>query len=233
MGNSGSGKTTFSNSLSSKKSVGVIHVDDLVGKAKKKYFRAFLQPKENNSTEQTKNNPKLKAGAKAFFYKNKFSFNLLMKLRSMLVIPEIEKQLESFKKDGKELVVIDDWVLTTHKKLSKKIDHIYFLERKYLDRRKGYQTRDALTTEEVKISDLPYALGLVKIPDNQNVTRISNNDSIEALEATALEIYSKYVSPSFDERYKVEEVIQTFSQASKSISKIKDYNHFHNKDIEE
>lgn len=230
MGNSGSGKTTFSNSLSSKKSVGIIHVDDLVAKAKRKYFRVFLQPKENNSTEQTKNNPKLKAGAKEFFYKNKLTFNFLMKLRSWLVMPEIEQQINNFKKEGKELVLIDDWVLSTHKKLAGKLDHIYVLERKYLERRKSYQERDGLTKEEVKVSDLPYALGLVKIPNSDKVTKIYNNGTIEELEANALEVYSKYVAPSFDERYKVENPIQTLSRVSKSVSKLKENKSFYRND---
>lgn len=227
MGNSGSGKTTFSDCLSSKKSVGIIHVDDLVGEAKKKYFKFFLQPKEKNTTEQTKNNPKLKTGSKAFFYKNKLTFNFLMKLRSMLVMSKIEKQLSKFKKDGKELVLIDDWVLSTHKKLLKKLTHIYVLERKYLDRRRSYQKRDDLSKEEVKISDLPYALGLVKIPNSENVTRISNNGSIEDLYASALEVYSKYVEPTFDERYKIKTPIQTLSQVSKTVSRVRDSNSFY------
>lgn len=226
MGNSGSGKTTFSNSLSSKKSVGIIHVDDFVGEVKKKYFKLFLQPKEKNSTEQTKNNPKIKVGAKAFFYKHQFTFNSLMKLRSLLVMPKIEKQIKKFKKDGKELVLIDDWVLPTHKKLCKKLDHIYVLERKYLDRRRSYQERDALSTKEVKISDLPYALGLIKIPNTENVSRISNNGSIDDLYSSAIEVYSKYVEPTFDERYKIESPFQTLSQASKYVSKLKDHKSF-------
>lgn len=222
MGNGGSGKTTFSNSLSSKKSVGIIHVDDLVAEAKKKYFRIFLQPKENNSTEQTKNNPKLKVGAKAFFYKNKFTFSFLMKLRSMLVMPKIEKQINDFKKDGKSLVVIDDWVLPTHKKLYRKLDHIYVLERKYLDRRESYKERDALSTEELKIADLPYSLGLIKVSNAENVSKISNNGSIKDLESNAFEVYSKYVEPTFDERYKIDNPFQTLSQVSKSVSRLKE-----------
>ena len=45
MGKPGSGKTTFSDYLGRKDTVGVIHVDDLVADIKKKYFKFFLQPK--------------------------------------------------------------------------------------------------------------------------------------------------------------------------------------------
>lgn len=223
MGNSGSGKTTFSNALSSKESVGVIHVDDLVAKAKRKYFRIFLQPKENNSTEQTKNNPKLKAGAKKFFYRNKLTFNFLMKLRSMLVMPEIESQLNAFKEEGKELVLVDDWVLLTHKNLLKRLNHIYVLERKYLDRRKGFQERDALSREELNVADLPYALGLLKKPEGANVTTITNYGSIDELETKALEVYSKYVEPTFDEKYKLEPKEIILSTITKAMNKTKNY----------
>ena len=44
-GKPGAGKTTFSDIYASKDNVGVIHVDDLVAKVKKRYFSMFLQPK--------------------------------------------------------------------------------------------------------------------------------------------------------------------------------------------
>ena len=81
MGNSGSGKTTFTEYLETKQSVGVIHVDSITSDIKKRYFRIFLQGKDKNNTESTKNNPKVKLGAKAVFYKSKFTFNLLMNIR--------------------------------------------------------------------------------------------------------------------------------------------------------
>ena len=79
MGNSGSGKTTFTEYLGTKPSVGVIHVDQLTGEVKKKYFRPFLQGADKNTTEATKTNPKLRPEAKAIFYKNEFLFNMLIK----------------------------------------------------------------------------------------------------------------------------------------------------------
>ena len=85
MGNSGSGKTTFTEYLGTKSTVGVIHVDKLTGEVKKKYFWAFLQGKDKNTTENTKNNPKLRPGAKAIFYKNKTMFNILMAIRNKLI----------------------------------------------------------------------------------------------------------------------------------------------------
>lgn len=223
MGNGGSGKTTFSNALSAKESVGIIHVDDLVGEAKKKYFKAFLQPKEKNTTESTENNPKLKSGAKAFFYKNKLMFNLLMGLRSKLVSSEIEKRISDFKDQGKSLVIVDDWVLSTHKKLMKNLNHIYVIDRKYFARRNGIQQRDDLSKQELKIADLPYALGFVKIPNSQNVTSISNNGSLEELQAKALEVYSSYVEPTFDERYKLDNGEIVLINLPKIMSNVKNY----------
>ena len=70
MGIGGSGKTTFTEQLDKRENVGVIHVDNLVGEMKRKYFKIFLQSQENNTTESTKNNPKLKSGFKKLFYKN-------------------------------------------------------------------------------------------------------------------------------------------------------------------
>lgn len=41
MGNGGSGKTSFSDALASKESVGIIHVDDLVGNVKENILNFF------------------------------------------------------------------------------------------------------------------------------------------------------------------------------------------------
>lgn len=224
MGNSGSGKTTFSNALASKSKVGVIHVDELVGEAKMKYFRMFLQPKENNSTESTKKNPKLKAGAKEIFYKNRLLFRFLMKVRSRLVSGSIERKIEEFRNEGKELVVIDDWLVNSHKKLLPRLNHIYVMNRKYLERRKSLKERDALSREELNITDFPYALDFVKIPKGSNVTNIKNDGTIEDLKQKALDEYSKYVAPTFDERYKVEDGEITYIDMPKVVKVMKDIN---------
>lgn len=200
MGNAGSGKTTFSNYLDSKDNIGVIHVDELVGRVKKKYFKPFLQPKENNSTENTKANPKVKVGAKNFFYKNRLLFRLLMLLRSKMVERELHSRIAAFKSDGKSAVVVDDWALPYHKKLSSKFYHVYHLNRKYVSRREGLKQRDALTIEEMKISDIPYALGFIKAPQS-NVSTIENNGTLEDLYQAAEEEYKKLELQTFDEKY--------------------------------
>ena len=145
MGNGGSGKTTFTNYLDNKDNVGVIHVDDLVGEIKKKYFGAFLQPKENNTTESTKSNPKVKTEVKEFFYKNKFAFKLLMAVRSKLVEKELNRQIKEFKMDGKRVIIVDDWALPTHKNLLPNFNQIYFLRRGIISRRQGLVERDGLS----------------------------------------------------------------------------------------
>ena len=201
MGNSGSGKTTFTEYLETKSSVGVIHVDSITSDIKKKYFRPFLQGKDKNTTESTKNNPKVKMGAKAIFYKNKFAFNLLMKIRNKLIGKELEKQIEEFKRSGKKVVVIDDWALTTQKNLLSKFSHIYAMKRRFSDRRKGLTQRDAISIEEAKLYDLPYALRFIKVPKQSNVTSINNYGTIEELYASAEEVYQSIGELSFDERY--------------------------------
>ena len=186
MGNGGSGKTTFTNYLDSKKTVGVIHVDDLVGEAKKKYFKAFLQPKENNTTETTKSNPKLKTEVKAFFYKNKFAFKFLMAVRSKLVEKELNEKIAELKISGKRVIIIDDWALPTHKKLVPKLNQIYFLKR-------GISTRrDALRKN-------------IEAPKGAKVSVIYNNGTFEDLFQKAEEEYEKIGELTFDERYSLKE----------------------------
>ncbi len=201
MGNSGSGKTTFTEYLGTKQSVGVIHVDSITSDIKKKYFRLFLQGKDKNTTESTKNNPKVKIGAKVFFYKNKFLFNLLMSIRNKLIGKELERQINEFKRNGKSLVVVDDWALPTHKKLLPKFSHIYAMKRKFLDRRIGLKQRDNITVEEARLYDIPYSLKFIQVPKQPNVSSINNYGTIEDLYASAEEVYQSIGELSFDERY--------------------------------
>ena len=180
MGKPGSGKTTFSDYLGCKDTVGVIHVDDLVADIKKKYFKFFLQPKENNKTENVKNNPKLKAGIKEKFYKNKFLFNILMKLRTKLIEKELLKKIEDFKLDGKEITVIDDWALPYQNKIFHKLDKIYTLERDFLERRDGsFSNRSAVIPS-----------GFLKIPFTHTTVRTSSSNFGSAI----VRITNRFVS---------------------------------------
>lgn len=200
-GMSGAGKSTFTEMIGKHPKVGIIKVDDLVGEAKKKYFKAFLQPKENNTTEATRENPKLKNSAKKLFFEHRITFWGLMKLRSFLVKPGLQSKIEQYKKEGKELVVVDDWMVGSHKWLKPKLNSLYVVKRKFLDRREGLKIRSALTAEELKVWDLPYAKGFVK---NKNASYIiQNNGTLEGLECAAQRVYERYVTPSFDDRYGV------------------------------
>lgn len=222
MGKPGSGKTTFSDYLGTKDNVGVIHVDDLVANIKKKYFRIFLQPKENNKTENVKNNPKLKSGIKEKFYKNKFLFSLLMIIRTKLIEKDLFRTIESFKSNGKDLVVIDDWALPYQNKLFKKLDKIYSLERDFLERRDSLKKRDDLTVRELKVYDLPYSIGLIRVPENEIVTRIFNKGSFGELREIADKEYEKIGILSFNERYKVKTPQVSLDSLTQSINKSKD-----------
>lgn len=202
-GNSGAGKSTFSSMLGEHEDVGVIYVDNIVGNLKKKYFGLVLQPKENNTTEQTKASPKIKTGVKKFFYSNRVIFGIFKRFRSMLVQKGINEQISEYRKQGKKMVVIDDWLLTTHKKLYPQLDKVYVLSRKYTDRRKGLTLRDSATREELNVADIPYALEFVKKASGANVIEISNRGTIEDLRKMANLEYDEIREKTFDERYAV------------------------------
>lgn len=202
-GMSGAGKSTFTEMLGENEKVGIIKVDDFVGKAKKKYFKRFLQPEENNTTEPTRENPKLNNSVKKFFFQNKILFLALMKLRSVLVRQGVEAKIEEYKRNGKELIVIDDWMITTHKWLLKRKPKIYTIKRKFLDRRQGLKVRSDLTQDELKVYDLPYVKKFVREPNNFDI--VQNNGTFEQLREYAQLVYERYVPPTFDERYGVNE----------------------------
>lgn len=250
MGNSGSGKTTFTEYLGTKPSVGVIHVDQLTGEVKKKYFRPFLQGADKNTTEATKTNPKLRPEAKAIFYKNEIVFNMLMALRNKLISKELNKRIDDFKKQGKSLVVIDDWAITTQKDLMKRLSHIYYMHRDYNIRREALKERDNITTEEAKLYDLPYALKFVKAPrpsrsvkakfykgldreikpkkddgfdSSIEITYIPNKGTIEQLYEKAEAVYREKGELTFDERYSLRGKVN-FRDVAIKLGKIKDLN---------
>ncbi len=220
MGNSGSGKTTFTEYLETKPSVGVVHVDLITADIKKKYFKPFLQSREKNCTESTYINPKVKPEVKAFFHKNKFAFNCLMAIRNKLIGKELEKQIEDYKRQGKRVVVVEDWALPTHKSLFPKFNQVFLLQRNLSSRRQGLKERDAISSEEAKIYDLPYALKFIKAPNLSKVTKISNNGTIESLYQKAEEEYQKIGELSFDERYSLRGKIN-FREVAIKLGKIK------------
>ncbi len=201
MGNSGSGKTTFTDYLANKKTVGVIHVDELVGELKRKYFKPFLQPEANNTTESTKKNPKLNINIKEFFYKNKYTFKFLMFIRSKLIENELNNKIQELKLQGKKVIMIDDWALPTHKKLIPKLNQIYFLKRGIATRRDALKERDQLTKHELRVYDIPYATKNIDAPKNAKILTIYNNGTFEDLFQRAEEEYEKIGELTFDERY--------------------------------
>lgn len=223
-GSSGSGKTTFSNFWKEKESVRVIHVDDLVSHVKKKYFGAFLDKsrsrKEESSDEQ---NPTLKLGAKKLFYGNKLLFNMLMKIRSILIRPEMEHLLEEYKRSGIECVVIDDWAIGTHKFLKGKIAELYTIQRDFVTRRRALKQRDGADVDELKVVDTPYALKFVKKAEAKKETVVSNGGTIEDLKRIVQKEIEKHVLPTFDERYKVN-VYQRGGTVRSGLEKAADFN---------
>lgn len=249
MGNGGSGKTTFSEYLGTKQSVGVIHVDELTGEVKKKYFRPFLQSKEKNNTDTTRSNPKLRPGAKAIFYRSKLMFGFLMNVRNTLIKKELNKRIDDFKKQGKSLVIIDDWAITTQKDLLPRLSHLYYIHRDYGERRNALRQRDNMTIDEAKLADLPYALKFIKAPrpsrsvkakfykglDKEikpktsnldpgvEITYISNKGSIEDLYEKAEKVYKLRGELSFDERYSLRGKVN-FRDVAITLGRIKDVN---------
>lgn len=200
-GKGGAGKTTFSNILSENKEIGVIHVDDFAGKAKRRYFKPFLQPESNNNTESTKKSPKVKNGIKKLLFRNKYTYNFFMFIRSKLVERELEEAIIQLEQDGKKIIVIDDRAILTHKKILPRLRKIYLLERKTTSRKQGLKERNQMTKEELKIEDIPYALGFYQSPTGNNVEIIKNNGTMEELGIAAQQVYEELREKTFYEKY--------------------------------
>lgn len=220
MGNTGTGKTTFTEYFETKPSVGVIHVDLITADVKRKYLKPFLQSKEKNNTKNTIINPKVKPEIIAFFHKNRFAFNCLMAIRNRLIGKELERQIEELKRNGKKVIIVDDWALPTQKKLFSKFNQIYVLQRDFAGRRQGIIERDGVSNDEAKLYDLPYALKFIKIPKQSNIRKVYNKGTIEELYQKAEEEYQSIGELSFDERYSLRGKIN-FRDVAIKLGKIK------------
>ena len=130
---------------------------------------------------------------------------------------ELERRIEEFKRQGKEIIIIDDWMLCSHKDLCKKCKRIYVLGRKFTQRREGIIIRDNSTIEEAKVGDIPFALGYVERPKGINVEIINNYGSLEELKAIMEEKYDQMGVKGFEEKYKIKDksILERLGQVSR------------------
>ena len=187
-GRPGAGKTTFSEMLASHPDMGLIHVDDLVRDIKYKYFKLFLKRDKDNNIQKcgaTLDDPKLKNGAKKFFYSNKYTFGFLIWIRNTLTRRSLNQKLQEYEMQGKKAVVIDNWVLSKNKKLYDHLDKIYYIDRNFCKRREGLRKRDNLDLIEMKIADMPHALGLIHKPKDTKLVTVINRGTLESLQQKA------------------------------------------------
>lgn len=213
-GNAGAGKTTFARCLEEKDTVGIIHVDSIVGKFKKRFLRLFLQPKKYNLSRSTRENPKIKNKIRMFVYRNKKMFLIFIFLRNKIIEKEISRQIKEHKRDGKRVIIIDDWALLANSKLVNKMDHVYVLKRRFVSRRCSVRNRDDATVEDQKVSDMPYALGFIGNEVYLNSSIITNFGSIEELYEKAETEYQGIGELSFDERYFVKNPLKFVAAAA-------------------
>lgn len=195
-GKAGSGKTTFSNGLAQKESIGVIHIDDIWEKIKRKYFKIAMESDGEGS--KTKANSKLKLAV----YKNKIFFRLFMALRSKLMEKDISKEINRLENMGKRVIIIDD-IFLQYQKCYKDISLVFLMERPYLKRKNSLIERDHISKEEVVIYDMAHTSGSHQEKNkNKNIIRINNNKGKEELLAEVEKIYNFNFAP-LRKRYRV------------------------------
>ena len=105
----------------------------------------------------------------------------------------------------------------SNKKLFSKLDRVYAIERDFVTRRQCLKSRDDLEDEDVKIADLPYALGFFKESSGKNVKKIVNKGDIDYLRQIVDKEYEELGEQSFDERYSVSEKLDTKNRIVTSI----------------
>lgn len=182
-GMAGSGKTTFSDILGEKENVGVIHVDDLLKVAKLKYFKMFMKPNKDN--ERTKVDSRLKEK----IYSNKILFNLFMRFRAKVVEKPLNNKIEEYRKQKKDIVIIDDIFLKYHK-CYKDLNRIISMQRPYKERRNAVIERDGISKKEVVSYDVAhtknnYRDDIYKV----KVVKIDNKSDMQDLRKKAEKFY--------------------------------------------
>ena len=195
-GKSGSGKTTLSNMLAQQyPEIGVVHIDDILGDIKLKYFKFLM--KENNKGERTKVDSKFKM----FIYQNRILFNMFMKFRAKLIKKPLQQQISQLQNEGKTTVIIDDIFLQYHR-CYKNLSMILQMTRPYIDRKMAVMERDGVTKEEMVAYDVAHHTGNYRDSKNVNTIKICNNGGKEELQAISQQIYEKHLIP-FKTKYKV------------------------------
>ena len=209
-GKSGAGKTTFSNILAEKNNIGVIHVDDIIKKIKLKYL-SFLATKEID-VENKRINPKLKI----FIFKNKFFFNMYMRFRAKMIEKFLDLEIQKFKNEGKEFVIIDDIYIKYHK-IYDDLSKVFIIERNYVERQHALKKRDNITKEELIARDMAHFNGNYKeITLTDNSEKVLNNGTEEELRIKVNNIYNKHFI-TFKEKYR-----QDVSDISKKVERNND-----------
>ena len=126
-----------------------------------------------------------------------------MFIRDRITRKELDLRIENFKRLGKDIIVIDDWMLSTHKKLYSKCSRVYVVTRNSIERRNGVLSRDQLTLSEINVMDLPFALKYVQMPTGNNVIEVKNGGTIEDLKSRMEEEYLDIGVMGFDERHRI------------------------------
>lgn len=225
-GKSGAGKTSFTDFWDEKSNVGVIHFDDITKNVKIKYFSLLM--KEDHKNEKTRIN----SGLKRKIYSNKLFFKIWMFVRNKMAEKEIERKINDFKRQGKDIIIIDDWMLNYNKKLYSKCNKIFVVKRNFIDRRKGIMTRDQLSLQEVKVADIPFALKFTMLPEGDNVEVINNKGSLDDLKRQMEEKYQEIGVMGFNEKYqirdegiknKLRQVSRKVTTVDKMLRRVSDY----------
>lgn len=214
-GKPGAGKTTFSNFWAEKSNVGVIHVDELVNEIKLKYLGPFMTNDKNNEKI------KVKPGLKKRVYKNKLAFKLLGFVRRKLVEKPIQRKIQEFKLQGKDIVIIDDWRLEEHRQIYSKLRKVFFVKRNFVERRAGILDRDEISLDELNVMDMPYALKYKSQKINPNYEIIENSGSLDELKQRVDREYEELGIMGFDEKYRITDknVQAQISRIGKTVSK--------------
>ena len=95
------------------------------------------------------------------------------------------------------------------------------IERDFTSRRQGVRIREDATEEELRLKDLPYAIGAYKECTGDNIKKIKNPNSLEGFKRIIDEEYEQEGELSFNERYYVGDKVNLQKRIVSSLENLK------------
>lgn len=197
IGKAGSGKTTLSNLLARNSEANIIHLDNLMDKAKQNPVLMKLTSDKKQTEDPEICNRVMKKKLSDFIYKNKLVLKIYLILKSKIKSQILENTIKEYEKNGTRVLIIEGFDLINLD--IKKLDLLVLLRVPYNERINRLAERKGIDDTNVVVSidnNLENDLIESKKHSTQPDYIIDNNGSIDSLKEQCENILEELNNPS-------------------------------------